>query len=293
MISAVVRSSAAVVFWAPTTLNIAVLTEVVPGLKWSDILLRGLACALIFMLLGGVLDDLARPRPRRRNVTLPTRDGPTGSARDLLVVAVPIASIFLIGTALHAVGDVPQLVGHLLGALVVAVIWAFVQAGPEDRIAIASRRLGFMYVPRVTKIRTEIGLFAAAASIGVLLTHFLDPVQVRQFIEALAISPDLVVVGYTWVVVALGIIGVSPVIAVSATAGPIWASLHGIVPVQTFVLALLASSAVCAMITSFSIIVRFAAAAVEKPVPIVGLKWNGAFALLILVVHSIFIFASA
>ncbi len=282
---AMLRGFCCLPMWAPTSITIAVVLAGLPELTWFDLLPGGCLGAAIFMGLGWALDFMSYQRP---NIPPAQTEAPNAIATFLpmlvLVVAIPVCG--------YVVSHLLAL--RLIGATLIFVPffgmgWIFIQylrAGGIRAGYFTGARIRKRTIPELTDIRSEIGLFASAGFLGVLLLPQIDTVALGQFIADTGVTEGPVLVLSCWVIAGLSLIGVSPIITVTLLIETL-PKLAGL----SFEPTVLAFA--CCMIWSISVgfspivaSTRLLARCIDRSASEIGYRWNGAFNLVALCLLS-------
>ncbi|CUH81120.1 hypothetical protein [Tropicibacter naphthalenivorans] len=282
MTLAMLRGFSSLPMWSPITVTMALITAAIPQVSYGQIAVYSTPLAVAILLLGWGLDRFSHPRRALPN--LPETPSLLGLAPLLgLVVAVPSLA-FAVAQAL----SVSLIQALLLCLPLVSVGWLLIQTRSPRASATA---LGGELLPSWPNMRSEIGLFAASAFLGVLVLPLIDTVALGQAITALGLSGGAVLALSAWLAFVLSMVGVSPIISVTILAGtlPNLAGLR-IDPVAVAI-ALTATWSIVVNVTPFSASVRLSARMIDADPARVGLRWNMAYGVAAMTTVSLFLLA--
>jgi hypothetical protein len=278
MTLAVMRGFACIALWSPLGLALNLLLASVPGLAWVDVAPYGLGVALIFMILGFVLDRLESPMPRRAIVKEPD---PAGRQALLKLVGHILALSGLTLTADLATGLSFQAI--LINLVpIYALVWLLVTgfARKDGKIwSFAGRALIDGGLARWSGFANEIAVFAASGFLGVVLVALAPRALIQHAIIAAALPPGVLAAGLAGSVIALGFLGINPMISTSILAGTMASLAVPGLSNANIVLALAGGWAIVIGLAPLMSSLVMTAALIGRRSSEVGLRWNLRFSL--------------
>jgi hypothetical protein len=278
MVVAIMRGFSCIALWSPLGVAMNLLIASMPGLAWADVAPYGVSVAIAFMALGWLFDRF-ETRPSGAAVSPPAAEPRGGMA---------VARIIGHVVGLSLIGLVAELLTDLsFQALLLALVPAYALAWAA-MIEILERRPGPIRaalavltargVRRFGSYANEIAVFSTSGFLGVVLVALAPREAIQAWIIAAALSPGVVMAGLAALVVALGMIGVNPIVTCSILAGS-FASIQVPGLSQTAVVMALAAGWTCVISVgpAMSSLVM-ASAQLGRPSRQVGLQWNGRYA---------------
>jgi hypothetical protein len=280
VVNAILRGFAPSIYWSPLGVAINLLLPIFPGLTWFGFLPYGLSALAFYLAVSWAFDLL---EPRARNVP-PAKSG-RGRLQDLLgLVLVLVVIAGAAGLAEHFLG-VPLRAAILIIVPSYAVLWMLANRGAVSPGASLARMGGetIRLLPRST---SEICVMTASGFVGLALAAMVPASVVEAIVLKAGFSAGVLAVVVAWLILALSMVGISPVITgtlfVAAIAGV------GIdMPDAMFMLAALIGWSCAVIVSPMTATIAIASGALDRPASQVGLRWNGATAVAILVIASI------
>ncbi|MCW1935001.1 hypothetical protein [Pararhodobacter zhoushanensis] len=268
---AIMRGFNATVLWSPVGLAVNLLLPIMPTLDWFGYLPYGLTMLVVFSGLGWAMDRMG-PRPLVPFAP-PARDGAWAAILALLALVLAIT-----GTAalLDYVFAVSMRAAVLMVIPVMALLWVMLtEKGP---VGAKTATLGQQTLRALPDSANEIGLLAASGFLGLIVAQMIPPDAVRGLVQALSMGPGVVGALITVMILGLGMLGLSPMITGSAFVGAVvGAGLP--MPEPMLMVATLGGWVGAAMLSPMTSTVAMLATATGLPSSVVGLRWNGVFAL--------------
>lgn len=283
MLIAIQRGFAATLCWSPVAFSVVLATTLVPGAAWTAVILPCLVSAALVMGTGWAMDWIFKPKLA---APPPTREPMPGSWLKnlwplLALLALIAAAVAVIETATGA-----GVVGSVMFVVpTVAVLWIALQqdAGP---VRGTSRRVARFVTEELPAFRGEIVLLFMAAFIGHLGAHLLEPVIARSGLDIAAVPAPVVLVVLVWLIPIAGQVGMNPILAASLIL-PLLPSPEalGIHPAAV-VVAVTGGWAISGCTSPFTASVLLLGSLSGQGARQAGLRWNGAYALVLGVVMS-------
>jgi len=280
------RGYAATILWSPLTVGMAILLASFPGVTWPELALPGAGLAAAFMALGWGLDAVAGGRRGAAEGPRPAGDG---TAADLGRLVALVAGIMGLAFAVAGTLSVRLVPGLLMSVPVVTVAWLMWRArllGPPAAGRLALRHLARRARHAFPAHRGEIAVLAAAGMLGVAGLAALPDGAVAGLAAVVPSPAWLAGVVLPWGLLALGLVGVAPVVGLTLAAGVLGGAGVGGVPPEAAALALGWGFVMSVIVSPASMSLLMLARLMERPVTRVGLGWNLGFAALALVAFN-------
>lgn len=278
MTLAMLRGFSAVVFWAPTSVTIAIILSSSLELQWIDILPMGLPALVCFLALGWVVDRLTYPRPKQRMIPHSSEPWLRPFAGLLgVTVLVPVAA-GIVSTLL----DLSLIGGLFLCVPVIGLGWMALQyrrAGPKRAVVLMMRRVGTRTVPSLRDLRNELTIFASSGFLAVILLPQIDVIWLGNTIARMGLAEGPVLVLGSLSVMILALLAVNPLVTVPLLIETL-ARLPGL-DFNPLVIALMATCSwgIIVGFSPFAASVRLTARGVQRAAGDIGPKWNLTFTL--------------
>lgn len=289
MLLALLRAFCAVVVWSPTSIGIAFVVSLLPGLEWGDIGAAGGAMAVVFLLLGWAVDRASHRRP-------PSAAGAAGApvvpapfpapfpVADAARLLAIILAIFGCAFGLRALTGASLVAGIIVGAPLVGLTWRAAQeAGrPADRLLAAGRE-GAGYIRQgIGRIAPEVSIIGLAAVLGAVASDFVPVEAARALLESLHPPSWVVPAAAAATVVLAGQAGLNPVVTIPLLVPSVLAVLapgaEGLLAV-----ACLGGWTLCLNSSPFVSTSLILARHAPVPARVIGHRWNAVYTLLGLV----------
>lgn len=274
MLLALLRGFSVAIMTSPLSIAYAVVLSSLPGLTWPQLLVGGLGAAVLFTLLGGVVDRVRRGAPSGVGVPSQVRP-PRRDGLPMLLIVLGIVGAVL---ALEAASDLSLFQAVTLGVPIAALAWIVVQ----ERGGAAFRMIGFVR-SEIASYRAEIVMVSMAGFVGVLLAGALPIEDIRAVLLAWGVPGAVLLGGMIVVVLALGQLGMNPIISVTALAAVFSEpEMFGLAPLPV-ALALIVAWGLCAgFSTGVAAVLIVARYGREVPRHVTN-RWNGPLTLMGLV----------
>lgn len=283
MTLAIVRGFGLISLWSPFGFATNAILIALPGISYTQFGPLGFAMSFVFVAIGWAFDRHAGRHFRGRGLA-PPKPPPgswTGAAMLLGHVLALGAAVFL----LHGVTRLTFQEALILAVPGYAAIWAAASGRRSlGRASEGLRQAGTGVWRRLSDMAPEVGVFAAAGFLPVVLLALIPTETLRQVIGALGLGPVAMALGLALSIFTLAFMGVNPIVS---------ASVLGAIAVQLAVPGL-SDTAIALAITGgwtaviglspFITTIIITATIVERPVWLVGPGWNGAYSLTILTV---------
>lgn len=280
MTLAIVRGFTFVAFWSPLGFAVNSLLLSMPGLNYAFLGPVGLAMTVPVFGLGLLFDRLLAPGGPRRMA-----EAPENAMGAVLRLVGHVALLGALVMAFHAFGPFTFQEALLIAVPLYALVWlAFL---PDRDGPGASIRTGLLQtVEALPKAAGEIGVFASAGLLAVLLMQVLPVDLIEQAFVRLDLPPAAIAPFLGTSVFLLGLVGINPIIS---------ASVLGALVVRLGIEGLSQAGAAFAMLSAWSSVmghspfittVAYAGAIVGRSPVRVGLRWNGPYAVTLLVLSQ-------
>lgn len=290
MLLAIQRGFIATLPWSPLAFAMAISTTLIPGANWASAFLPCLVSGLILTGVGWALDTIFKPR---LTSAIPVRIVPEGSWTSLVPLLTLLAILVTSVAGLHILTNIRAVGVVLFVVPIISLVWIALQAAPHHRLhAIGHRSLSYISND-LPAYRGELILLMMAGFIGTLGSVLLQPIVLASGIDLTALPGWLVLVALVWIIPVTGQIGMNPILSVSLIA-PILPepAMMGVSPSDVIV-ALTAGWALTGASSPYTASTLLIGSLGNVSATRVGIKWNGAFALLSAVILSFWVAAVA
>ena len=286
MTSAIVRGFAAVVFWSPLGVAMNLILASIPDIGWADVAPIGIAVTIAFIGLGWLFDRIQRP-PALRPAP---RETEPGGARAVAIVVAHVAAITSITGAAELVLLLPFQTTLLVVVPAYAFLWALATSLKRQEARPLAATLGVLRdrgVARFPDFANEVSVFATSGFLGVVLVALVPRATLQALFAALALPPGVIAASLTLAIAALGMIGINPLITAAILASVLSAvDIPGLSKVM-LALALVTGWGVTVVAAPMNSSLVMTASILGRTSWEVGIRWNGAFALAVLVVAAV------
>ncbi len=290
MTLAVIRGFSLIALWSPFGFATNAILITLPGISYFDFGPIGFAMSFVFIAVGWSMDRWEGRRYRRMG--LPP---PSPPPRSWAGAALLLCHVGALGAAVFIVHDLSRLNFQQALILVVpcySVFWAAIATrrapgGPVAGIKTATRTSW----QRLSGIGGEIGVFASAGFLPVVLLALIPSEALRDAIAALGFGPLILALGLLLMMVVIGLLGVNPIV-VASVLGAIATQLE--VPGLNDTIIALAISGGWAAVMGFSPFITtviIGAAIMGRSPARLGLFWNGPYCMAILAVWAVLLTA--
>jgi len=286
MTMAVVRGFSLISLWSPFGFATNAILIAVPGLSYASFGPLGFAMSFVFIAIGWLFDFFDGRRFRR--LGLPRPSPPPGSWTG---AAALVGHVLALGAAvflLHEVTPLSFQQGLICAVPGYALLWAAAATrkapgGPASGVAQAARATW----GRLGGLGSEVGVFASAGFLPVVLLALIPAEDLRTAISGLGLGPVALALGISLSIFGLALIGVNPIV-VASVLGAIAAQLN--VPgLSDTAIALAITGGWTAVIglSPFITTLVICSAIVGRSTTTIGLRWNGPYCLAILTVWAL------
>jgi hypothetical protein len=291
MMLAVMRGFCSVPLWAPTSVTITLLVTTIPGLQWLDIMPYGLYLTFTLLSFGIWLDHIQAPRYLSHLV--PSISNELADLKVCYPIVVVVLSLAVVAGLLIFSTPLRPIAAVLLAAPVVSLAWIFAQyyrqCNTLRAVQLTVKRFSTDIFFKLPLQRSEIVFFAASVLIGRLLLIVLNLDWIAQQFTHMNISAALILIFSSWLSFLAALLFINPMISVTLIAGAL-SQLPGVenMPVSIALVMMVTWAVVigsCPTTTS----VRIGAKITGISPLHMGLKWNGLYSVLVLLVLDCFI----
>lgn len=267
--NAVLRGFGATLLWSPVGVAINILIPLMPNLDWLEYAPYGLGLVVLFVGLGWVFD---RFEPRAKRAFVAGRHEGAGIA--LCAIFALLAAITGSAAMAEAVFGLPIRAAILIVIPLMAIAWTFLTdpRRPAANIGLLARE-SFCALPRTVN---EVCLIGSTSLLGLVVAQMIPPEAVRGLVGALNLGPGPLGCVIVLVMTLLSLIGLSPMISGTVSAGAIL-SANIAMSEPMLMVATLCGWAGAMMLSPATASVVIAAGASRKSTAQVGLGWNGKF----------------
>lgn len=269
--NAVMRGFVSTVLWSPVGVAINLVIPLMPTMSWVDYLPYGLGMMVLFLFTGWIFDFL-EPKPKAR-ITPTNRDGGVGAVFMLLGLVFAITGSAAMGELIFGI---PIRAAILIVVPLSAVLWTVLTGAASPRASTAMLGInGYRALPSSV---SEICIMASTSFLGLLLAEMIPMEFVQALVSGLNAGPGVIACLIVLVMPLLSIVGVNPFITGTVIVGSLTAAG---VPIPEPMLMAAALSGWCSAMTISPVTatVAIAAGAAGKGTDVIGLRWNGLFAI--------------
>ena len=276
---ALMRGFTSSINWSPLSISFAIVVTSLPGVFWPGVMAVGLGMALLFGLLGWLLD-------KRQSGA----DGESPEASEnwsvMLFPVGLIALIFVIAWGLENLAGVGLSSGVMAAAPLATLAWLLVQGGrraaPQPRgyrAAHVAARWRRYLAENIPAYRMEMIILSTAGFAGAVVGHFLSSERVAALLGWVGAPAALVPALVMALVIGGGLCGLNALITVMILAGALpHPELFGVQPV-ILASAFLAAWSLTVGSSPVAMSTLVTGAFVGQSGARVGLIWNGPYSL--------------
>lgn len=281
MVSACMRGFSSIAFWTPfgIALNLMILT--IPGLEWAHLAPYGIALAGVLFLLGWLFDTVEwwRPPSARGRAPALAGDLPGWAHWSALIVT---GHVLVLGGAVVALDRATEYSFQTVLITIVpiyALFWSGLRQGIGS-FRVMSRR----FVTQAPGFATEMSVIASAGFIGLVALEVVPVEWIADHFGWIATRPVLTVVLLIITVFLTGLLGVHPMISVVLLAEVVnRIGVDGLSPLALGLALAGGWSSIICMGPAITAVVYASSIVGERPTTI-GLRWNGFFGLVSILV---------
>ncbi|WP_281827413.1 hypothetical protein [Jannaschia rubra] len=283
MTVAIVRGFGLISLWSPFGFATNVVLITLPGLTYLDFGPIGFAASFVFVAIGWAFDRVGNRRLR----ALPSARAapPPGAWRGAAMLPLHVAALGIAIFALHEVAPLDFQEALIVLVPAYSALWAGwsglrVGVGPAGGVAAAGRDAW----ARLPRMAGEVGVFAAAGFLSVILLAIVPVDALRALIANLGLGPVALTLGLALSVLGLAFVGINPIVT-SSVLGAI-ASQLAVPGLSDLAIALAIIGGWTGVIglSPFITTILFCAAIIDRPAMRIGPVWNGAYSLTIFAV---------
>ena len=291
MMLAVVRGFCSIPLWAPTSVTITLLVTTIDELQWMDIIPYGLYLTLVLLLFGIWLDHVQAPKHLRH--LLPAISNNLSDLKVSYPIMVVVFTLAVVSGLLIFLTSLRPIAGVLVSAPIVSAAWIFTQYHHErntfNAMQLTVKRFSKDIFFKLPSQRSEIVFFAGSIMIGRLLLAVLDIEWFAQQLAHLNISAALILIASSWFIFLAALLFINPMISVTLVAGALsqLPSLENM-PV-TIALVMMVTWAVVIGSSPTTTSVRISAKITGISPFHMGIKWNGLYSTLVLVLLNLYL----
>lgn len=291
MMLAVVRGFCSIPLWAPTSVTITLLITTIPNLQWIDIIPYGLYLTLTLLLFGIWLDHVQAPKHLRHLV--PTISNNLSDLKVSYPIAIVVIMLAIVSGLLILLTSLRPIAAVLVSAPIVSIAWIFSQYRRKQNklnaLQLTVKRFTKDIFYKLPLQRSEIVFFAGSVLIGRLLLAVLDLDWFAQQLAQLNLSTAMILILSSWIIFLAAFLFINPMISVTLVAGAL-SQLPSIenMPV-TLALVMMVTWAVVIGSSPTTTSVRISAKIIGISPFNLGVKWNGLYSALVLLVLDTFI----
>lgn len=286
MTLAVIRGFSLISLWSPFGFAINAVLIAVPGLSYMSFGPIGFAMSFVFIAIGWAFDRWEGRRLRR--LGLPRPSPPPGSWTGAVTLVGHVLALGATVSLVHEVTPLSFQQGLICAVPCYALLWAAVSSrgspgGPASGIAKASRATW----GRLSELGPEVGVFASAGFLPVVLLALIPVEELRDAIAVLGLGAVSLALGISFSIVGLALVGVNPIV-VASVLGAIAAQL-AVPGLSDAAIALAITGGWTAVIglSPFITTLVICGAIVGRSPATIGLHWNGPYCLAILLVWAV------
>ncbi|MGS2719385.1 hypothetical protein [Paraglaciecola aestuariivivens] len=285
MMQAVLRGFCSIPLWAPTTVTITLLVTTMPNLQWLDILPYGLILTFAALIFGIALDHIQAPTHLNHLVPqLSNKLSDLRVCKSIFVVVinlVVLSAILLYSTQLSVISAV------LVSASLTSCGWIFFQykhqASISQALVLTKTRFSQKLFTQLPSQRSELVFFTSSVLIGQLLISQLNIAWFSQHLVAMELSAPLILIMASWLIVISSMLYINPIISVTFVAGTLWQTpMLTTMPITLALVLMVTWAAVIGSSPTSSSVRIGAKIANVSPIQL-GLKWNGLYSLVLLI----------
>lgn len=277
---AIVRGFGMISLWSPLGFATNAILITLPGISYVEFGPLGFAMSLVFVAVGWGYDQIERWRLGTTGTARPSP--PVGAWKGAVILLVHVvvlgASVFI----LHEVTPLSFQQGLILVVPSYALLWA---AGSRRSAPISAIRQALATtVNRLPNSAGEIGVFAAAGFLSVMLLALIPVDVLRMYIADLGLGPISLALGLSLSIVFFAMLGINPIVTASVM-GAIVSQL-AVPGLSNTAIALAITGGWTAVIglSPFITTIILCSGIIERPVWRIGLIWNGMYCLTILLI---------
>lgn len=279
MTLAVIRGFSLIALWSPFGFATNAILLAIPTLAYTDFGPIGFAMSFLLVAIGWGLDRWEGGRFRRMG--LPSPRPPPGS---WIGAVVMLAHVIALGACVFVLQDVTALSFQQALIVVVpcyAIFWSAVAArddpgGSSGGVVRAARAT----VTRLSELGPEVGVFASAGFLPVLMIALVPVDDLGVAIAELNLAPQLLAPCLGLCVVAFAMVGMNPIITASLLGAAVSQMALPGLSEAAIALAIMGGWAAAIGLSPFITTIGISSSIVGRSPVRIGLVWNGVYGLL-------------
>ncbi|WP_375262994.1 hypothetical protein [Palleronia sp.] len=286
MTLAVIRGFSLISLWSPFGFAINAVLIAVPDLSYMSFGPIGFAMSFVFIAIGWAFDR--REGRRLRRLGLPRPSPPPRSWTGAVALVAHVLALGATVSLVHELAPLSFQQGLICAVPCYALLWAALSSrampgGPASGIGRASRATW----GRLSDMGPEIGVFASAGFLPVVLLALIPVEALRDAIAVLGLGPVSLALGMSFSIFGLALVGVNPIV-VASVLGAIAAQL-GVLGLNDVAIALAIVGGWTAVIglSPFITTLVICGAIIGRSPATIGLRWNGPYCVAILLVWAL------
>lgn len=274
--------------WSPLSFSVAITTALIPGATWAGIILPALGTAILMTFLGWGIDTLFKPKlttappPRGRPDNNWAKLKPLGWLLGILIVSTTVLG-WLTGLRIIAL--------VLVIVPVMALVWTVMQVRAGG-LPVRTRLRDYAFV-EMPAYKSEVLLLMMAGYIGTVGAPLLAPLVKASGFHPEDLPTWVVLVGLVWIIPLLGQFAMNPILAVTLVAPLLPPAAELGTSPAALVTAITAGWALGGISSPFTATTMLTGAFGDVSARTVGVVWNGAYMLVLLVVVPLWVLAYA
>lgn len=283
MVMAIMRGFGMISLWSPLSFSVNAVLLSLPGITYAQFGLIGFAMTFVLCGIGWGYDALFGRRFRPASIARPKP--PAGAWVGAAMLVGHMICLGLSVWGLHAVLPLSFQESLIIVVPSYSLIWAVVSGlrgmGGAGAGVAAVAGGTWQKLPRIT---SEIGLFAAAGFLSVVLLAIIPMDLLRDLIAVTGFGPLALSIGLSCTIFVLACIGVNPIVVSTVLGAILWQQQIPDLSNVAIALAILGGwTAVIGFSPIITTVVYCAAATGRSPF-VVGPLWNGLYSLTVLAV---------
>ena len=287
---AILRGFGNTALWSPVAVPFAVVATGYPGLRWLDILPLGVTTAALLLFVGWIVDAASN---RGEATSVAAEPVALASWTVHLRLAMLIASLFVLLLTVDALIGRRFIVAAVVAVPVFAACWIGSQRfrfGPRRAAAAVGRRMQRVIVRNFASQRLETTVLACAGFLGAIIAATANPDTIAAWIRESGMPTAAIAIGVIWLIMALGHIGVTPVVVTALLIASVPEPEALGMSTILFAVTLLGAWGLTQQSSPLNIPVLIAGQLLGRSSHVVGQRWNGPYAIIGGIVHSIWIY---
>jgi len=284
MLLAIQRAFTSALPWSPLSFAVAISVALIPGASWALAVVPGLVTSFLMAGTGWVLDATFKPR---LSAPAPIRQAPDGTWALMLPLALLLAILVSSIVLLYTATGIPVVGLVLLIVPAIAAGWLALQTWGKtgDRPGFGRRLSTYAFV-ELPAYRGEIILLMMAGYIGTVGAPLLKPVLDGLGLDLTMVPAPVLLVSFVWIIPLAGQIGMNPILAVTLAAPLIPEAADLGVSPTAIIVAITSGWALSGVTSPFTATTLLIGSFGRVSAQHVGLRWNGAYALVTAVILS-------